>query len=86
MSQFLFSFFFFGQRGGTSRWRVCYQPGLLRLVCLWLLLESNEFLTDLVSRVIIDQPTIRVLEEFRSAENVDLEDVPSQFTKHLRKH
>ena len=27
-----FFFFFFGQSGGASRWRVCYQQGLPRLV------------------------------------------------------
>ena len=36
-----FSFFFFGQSGGTSRWRVCYQRGLPRLVYILL---STKFL------------------------------------------
>ena len=40
-SFFLLLFFlsFFGQSGGASRWRVCYQQGLPRLVFLWLKLS-----------------------------------------------
>ena len=30
-----FFFFFFGKSGGASRWRVCYQRGLPRLVLNW---------------------------------------------------
>ena len=33
---FLFSFsFLFGQSGEVYQWRVCYQRGLPRLVCIW---------------------------------------------------
>ena len=32
VSHVIFFFFFFGQSGGASRWRVCYQGGLPRLV------------------------------------------------------
>ena len=57
MSQVFFSFFFFfflkkiGQSGGASRWRVCYQRGLPRLVsykmhvmekCLGVVLDEVE--------------------------------------------
>ena len=31
-SDHIFYFLFFGQSGGASRWRVCYQRGLTRLV------------------------------------------------------
>ena len=65
-SQLLFVYFF-GQSGGASRWSVCYQRGLPRLVLTAIIIFLNEtYVLSIFTMALADRSAMVLVPTFRA--------------------